>query len=96
MQKKMAELSVTTRCRFLELPPGMLFSHIAGHTTALIIAEPRNRIYFFAAEMEYDPEGNIVPSLLVKAPGKPIDRTRPWTAQRYFGLTQVCKQIRAE
>jgi hypothetical protein len=91
----MAELSVTSRCRFLELPPGTR-PLSSTQTTALKIAELRNRIYFFAAEMKYDPEGNIIPRLLVKSPDKPTDRTKPWTAQKYFGLTQVCKQIRAE
>ncbi|EUC45190.1 hypothetical protein COCMIDRAFT_5589 [Bipolaris oryzae ATCC 44560] len=54
-------------------------------------AEIRNFIYEFAiaAETPDTPEGDV---LLRKADPKPYT-TRPW---KFFGLTQTCRQIRAE
>ncbi|KAF1846130.1 uncharacterized protein K460DRAFT_377418 [Cucurbitaria berberidis CBS 394.84] len=56
--------------------------------------ELRNRIYHFAQEIHFHPHGEV-PPLLVKTT-KATVLQQPYSARKFFALTQACKQIRSE
>lgn len=85
--------------------------HDAGYSSCLLVSESasfglrmhaklkpelRNRIYHFAAEAKFESDGRV-PPVITKARQEPIAATAyNLGARTFMGLTQSCKQIRAE